>query len=337
VAGVAVDRPGLCNPPCVFGEFDCGEDEFCRIPKGTCEQGNMGVCVVIPPNCPDGSAPVCGCDGTTYASQCEAESAGTQVNRDGTCGQTCGGEAGTMCAGAEFCLLGDGLCDNPEAEGECVAAPDSCPGTVDPVCSCDGMTYDNRCLARAAEVQIATDGACDGICGGSGGLTCEPGEFCIQPLGVCDLTETSGTCESLPGECPETCHPVCGCDGVTRANACFARAAGISIDHAGDCDPGGRLIKEIAFDGPAVMTWQPAPQATAYNVYREILDTLPPMDAGVCFVAHQVEPTAEVPEIPPPGETWLFQVTGLFPEGEGSMGISTDCQARAPGEVCAIP
>lgn len=36
--------------------------------------------------------------------------------------------------------------------------------------------------------------------------------------------------------CPKTFEPVCGCDSVTYSNACFAAAAGMSIEHNSPCN-----------------------------------------------------------------------------------------------------
>ena len=39
--------------------------------------------------------------------------------------------------------------------------PDSCDAVSEPVCACDGMTYDNPCLARAAQQTVDHLGACE--------------------------------------------------------------------------------------------------------------------------------------------------------------------------------
>ena len=39
----------------------------------------------------------------------------------------------------------------------------------------------------------------------------------------------------MPQTCPYHWDPVCGCDGVTYANACAARAEGINVAQAGGC------------------------------------------------------------------------------------------------------
>jgi hypothetical protein len=55
----------------------------------------------------------------------------------------------------------------------------------------------------------------------------------------CEYNDTNpNTCEGTPKQivaCPDVLDPVCGCDGKTYDNSCFAEASGIRTWTAGAC------------------------------------------------------------------------------------------------------
>jgi len=65
---------------CSAGVFlqKCASDTFCRHDIGDCN-GESGACEVMPSACDKKLAPVCGCDGVTYDSACQAFALGVNL------------------------------------------------------------------------------------------------------------------------------------------------------------------------------------------------------------------------------------------------------------------
>ena len=138
------------------------------------------------------------------------------------------------CGTDEFCARDAFSCAGP---GTCEAVPLLCMEVYDPVCGCDGVTYSNSCYAAAARTGVAHDGECgiENDCPANGSADVCPDLFyCAASSGQCEGS-VLGTCEIMPQACPYIWNPVCGCDGSSYANACTANAAGVNVDHAGEC------------------------------------------------------------------------------------------------------
>lgn len=73
---------------------------------------------------------------------------------------------------------------------------------------------------------------------------CGDGERCDWPAGhACGADDSAGHCvAAVAGLCPYLAYEVCGCDGVSYPNQCFADAEAVAIDYGGPCRPAGTYV-----------------------------------------------------------------------------------------------
>ncbi|MDJ0787624.1 MAG: Kazal-type serine protease inhibitor domain-containing protein [Myxococcota bacterium] len=195
-----------CNGTTVVAQGPCDgctDDADCAPGESCGGNGQCGPCV-----CPLVIDPVCGIDGETYLNACRADCARVEVAFPAPCQRGC--RSDLDCAPQT-------ICENDQCE-EC-----DCPQVSEPVCGVDGVTYDNACEARCAQVEVRRPGACE-ICDVDD--DCELNDVCIDQR-----------CQDCV--CPAVFDPVCGVDGRTYGNACEARCAHVEVASEGPCTCSG--------------------------------------------------------------------------------------------------
>lgn len=196
-------------PPCARNEH-CPAGTYCQ-PAGRYRMcGGAGICRSTSncDTCSGGSeyCSVCGCDGNTYENIQSACAAGVPIAIQGACGVGRGEDGGTSpprvgCADDGQCSAGYRCC---AITGTCIA--ETCVGC----CAIAPPDTDGYCRSNRDCPRIGT------FCGGVG----------CDALGTCIFTGGAAAClDGVEG------RSVCGCDGRTYMNECFARAAGVRIEN----------------------------------------------------------------------------------------------------------
>ena len=76
-------------------------------------------------------------------------------------------------------------------------------------------------------------------------------QYCAKAVGDC---KGKGSCTARPNVCPLFVKPVCGCNGKTYSNSCFAAVAGVNVKSEGACPKpkgGGTYTCKTNKDCPA--------------------------------------------------------------------------------------
>jgi hypothetical protein len=224
------DRAVVCPPLSTGGgigaacasNLDCRASEFCSgqfcLGEGTCQARdgcNGGGISCFGRGCPPPLA-ACGCDGRTYATLADRCQAGVRGSLGfGACGTTPmppeqGGPDASVgrplyigCGGSSQCPEGQSCC---ALYGICV--PSDCPECCSPVP--DGAYF--PCMSNA-------DCVGNEYCAGTG---------CGTPGGCLGLQSR--------GDCSGEVSEVCGCNGLTYTNECWARAAGTRVRSTAPCE-----------------------------------------------------------------------------------------------------
>jgi hypothetical protein len=80
-------------------------------------------------------------------------------------------------------------------------------------------------------VKVLHPGECPPVCASDHdcevGYVCNPSPLCDDPCGCPDFC--------TPCNCPDVWDPVCGVDGATYGNACYAYCTHVEVAHKGEC------------------------------------------------------------------------------------------------------
>jgi hypothetical protein len=212
---------GTCvpvNPP------ECLSDQDCIFPNGEIGYCVNGQCVFDQIVCSDGTACPPGMICMEVCTDCDPASPDCVPG----CVGYCVPDQPAECYSDYDCIDSAGQLGRC-VEGRCVFGGLEC--TADWACPpgyrCDLV----QCLP---DCDSTTGNCCVGVCVPDGQVYCNSDEECFAAdgqMGRC----VNGQCVFNGCVCPDVWAPVCGADGVTYPNDCYAACAGVPVVFYGEC------------------------------------------------------------------------------------------------------
>lgn len=233
--------PDACasNSDCGLGELCEAYDIFSDEPRSAACGGLVGRCVMQRGTevCGGFGDGVCGCDGRTYTDPCAASRSGVRVSWLVPCGSSTTGVVGPECdAEHPFCMLRY-HCDF--ALGRCMEDRPVIACGIDAQCPSDSFCCEYVGACMPADRQEACFAPPMGTW-----FPCLTNEDCeirgTDPVGswYCAGSGcgTPGGCTYRERDCGGEVVPVCGCDGMTYTNSCWASTTAIRVAYEGECN-----------------------------------------------------------------------------------------------------